>query len=422
MSSNDTFVGFGFGAIQAGLFLYEAHQTGRFSRLVAAEVNADLVAAARAAGSRFTINIAHPDRLERAEIGPVELYNPAVPEEREALLDAIASASELATALPSVNFYTGDSPGSVHRLLAEGLSRRQAPAVIYTAENHNHAAEILEAAVRSLLPPAALENKQFLNTVIGKMSGVVPVDAAHPHLELAPLLPGYPRAFLVEEFNRILVSAVRVGQGEEAPFQRAITVFQEKADLLPFEEAKLYGHNAIHAMGGYLAAQLGLKTFAELASRPDVMALLRAAFIHESGEALIRKHEGVDALFTKSGFIAYADDLLARMVNPFLDDAIERVTRDARRKLGWDDRLLGSMRLCLSQGIAPRHLALGAAAALVSLQPHLLDQPEEAGACLRGLLPEALHGSAELATVLVSITQALHVLRQARSAGRFSGA
>ena len=30
-----TFVGFGFGAIQAGLFLYEAQQSGAFTRLVA---------------------------------------------------------------------------------------------------------------------------------------------------------------------------------------------------------------------------------------------------------------------------------------------------------------------------------------------------------------------------------------------------
>ena len=32
-----TFVGFGFGAIQAGLFLYEAYRSGNFGRLVVAE-------------------------------------------------------------------------------------------------------------------------------------------------------------------------------------------------------------------------------------------------------------------------------------------------------------------------------------------------------------------------------------------------
>lgn len=416
MNPRNTFVGFGFGAIQAGLFLYEAHQTGRFGRMVVAEVNAELVAAVRAAGNRFTLNIAHPDRIERAVIGPVELYNPAVPGDRAALVDAIADASELATALPSVNFYAGDAPGSVHRLLAEGFSRRQEAAVVYTAENNNHAAEILEAAVRQIAPEEALANKQFLNTVIGKMSGVVAMDAVNPQLALAPLLPEYSRAFLVEEFNRILVTSVHVRHPDGAAFERAIHVFEEKADLLPFEEAKLYGHNAIHAVGGYLAALLGMKTFAELAARPDVLALLRTAFIDESGAALIRKHAGVDALFTPAGFAAYADDLLVRMVNPYLDDAIERVTRDTERKLGWNDRLIGAMRLVISQGVAPNCLALGAAAALASRSPSLLDVPESAAAELQALLQHDTEHE-DFSSVAASVLQAAYRLAEARKSG-----
>jgi mannitol-1-phosphate/altronate dehydrogenase len=52
------------------------------------------------------------------------------------------------------------------------------------------------------------------------------------------------------------------------------------------------------------------------------------------------------------------------MLNPHLRDAVARVTRDPRRKLGWNDRLIGTMRLALAQGVAPRRYALGAAAAL----------------------------------------------------------
>ncbi len=37
LTGNRTYVGFGFGAIQAGLFLYEAFQSGNFGRLVVAE-------------------------------------------------------------------------------------------------------------------------------------------------------------------------------------------------------------------------------------------------------------------------------------------------------------------------------------------------------------------------------------------------
>ena len=52
------------------------------------------------------------------------------------------------------------------------------------------------------------------------------------------------------------------------------------------------------------------------------------------------------------------------MVNPFLNDPIERVTRDPMRKLGWEDRLIGAMRLCLEAEIKPVHLAEGIKVAL----------------------------------------------------------
>ena len=52
------------------------------------------------------------------------------------------------------------------------------------------------------------------------------------------------------------------------------------------------------------------------------------------------------------------------MVNPFLNDPIERVTRDPVRKLGWEDRLIGAMRLSIEAGVQPVLLAEGARAAL----------------------------------------------------------
>jgi mannitol-1-phosphate 5-dehydrogenase len=77
----------------------------------------------------------------------------------------------------------------------------------------------------------------------------------------------------------------------------------------------------------------------------------------------MKRHAGVDPLFTPAGWRAYAEDLLARMANPHLRDRVERVIRDPRRKLGWDDRLIGTMRLALEAGVTPGRFALGAAAA-----------------------------------------------------------
>ncbi len=368
-----TFVGFGFGAIQAGLFLYEAHQSGAFDRLVVAEVLPARVAALRQAAGILHINVAHADGVKIAAVGPVEIYNPTVAEDRTTLVEAIAAADELATAIPSVSFYTGDGPGSLHRVLAAGLDekvRRQGPqAVLYAAENHNEAAQILQEAVASALvytsPSEATRYLAFLNTVIGKMSGVVPLAGAMPFDGLAPVTPGSDEAYLVEAFNRILVSQSHLPMlPGRSRFVRRLDVFAEKPDLLPFEEAKLYGHNAMHAMAGYLAALLGLETMAELRQHPDVLALVREAGLTEAGAALCRRYAGVDPLFSSAGFAEYVDDLLVRMVNPFLRDGVARVIRDPVRKLGWNDRLIGAMRVTLAEGGEPQRLAMGAAAAL----------------------------------------------------------
>jgi mannitol-1-phosphate 5-dehydrogenase len=377
-----TFVGFGFGPIQAGLFLYEAFRSRSFGRLVVAEVVPDIVNAVREAGGRFSVNIAHSDRIEIAEVGPLEIYDPGFESDRRRLVEAVAEAEEIATAVPSVQFYTSPSPGSIHRLLAQGLRRKAAKrgplAIVYAAENHNHAAEMLEASVLAKIPDderaRVCTRVRFLNTVIGKMSGVVS-DPDEIRLQgLAAVTPGGHRAFLVEAFNRILISKIRfAGAGDVPPFQRGIKVFEEKDDLLPFEEAKLYGHNATHALAAFVGAIRGVERIADLAKYPDIFAFLRAAFIRESGEALVRKHAGKDALFTHEGYREYADDLLARMVNPFLHDSVERVGRDPRRKLGWDDRLVGTLRVAIGQGVKPSRYAFGAAAAQAVLDRNTLE-------------------------------------------------
>lgn len=416
-----TFVGFGFGAIQSGLFLYEAFHSGAFRRLVVTEVVPEVVAAVGREEGYFCVNIALRDRVESSRVGPVEIYDPAVEADRQATLAAIVEAEEIATAIPSVAYYVSDEPGSVHRLLAEGLCQKaelDGPrAVIYTAENHNHAAEILEAAVMELIPlerqSAVRERVRFLNTVIGKMSQVI-VDPDEVQVRnLMPITPSYPRAFLVEAFNRILISKVQFPE----PFERGISVLQEKDDLLAFEEAKLYGHNATHALLGYLGALLGAQRVADLKEKPGMLSFARAAFIGESGAALIHKHAGLDPLFTPNGYREFADDLLERMTNPFLVDMIERVTRDTERKLGWNDRLVGTMRMALKQEIKPCRYSLGAAAALAQLDPATLEGQVPVGSILDTLWQEVSPLPTERDRLVSLIETALVELRAWRADG-----
>jgi mannitol-1-phosphate 5-dehydrogenase len=358
------FTGFGFGPIQGGLFAKEAFESGSFARLAVAEIDAELVDAVRANDGNYCVNVAKADGIESLKIGGIELLNPKVEADRHTLLAVLAQSTEIATCLPSVGFYESGGSESVASWIAQCLKNSRAAAtIVYAAENNNHAAEILEAAVAHRLGAPLRGGVQFLNTVIGKMSRVVSDPAEIAKLRLKTIAPGLERAFLVEQFNRILASRARIPD-----FRPGIEVFVEKDDLLPFEEAKLYGHNAIHSLLGFLGALKGKTAMTQLKSDKVIMRIGRAAFLHESGAALVRKYSHLgDELFTEAGFSEYAEDLLERMTNPYLCDTITRVTRDVVRKLEIDGRIFGTMRLALEYGIEPGNMALGAMAGIAVL-------------------------------------------------------
>jgi hypothetical protein len=343
--------------------LREAHASGNFSRFVIAEVDQALVDAVRAADSQVIINIAGETGIRAEKLPGVELFNPRVASDRRQIISALRDATEMATAIPSVSFYAAGGDASIASLLAEAVSPGR-QRIIYTAENNNYAAEALREEMLKKTRQEKLADLQILNTVIGKMSGIITSAAEMKELGLAPLVPGFEKCVLVEEFNRILISRITL-----PGFTRGIGVFEEKDDLLPFEEAKLYGHNAVHALLGSLSWLRGFDAMSQVRGDEKLLALGRQAFLEESGAALIGKHGKTgDPLFTGQGFQAYADDLLRRITNPFLHDKVDRIIRDPRRKLGWSDRFFGTMRLALRQGIAAERVALGAAATTLYAQ------------------------------------------------------
>lgn len=338
-----TFLGIGLGPIQTGIFVSGASK-GKFDRIVIAEVDDVVRNAINANNGTISVNIAAKDRIYKEDYPNLEVYSPMNPEELPKLIDAAAEACEIATALPSVKFF-----GPTADWLKQGFRKApEAVRYIYTAENDNHAAEKLEAAVGEAFP-----NTYYLNTVIGKMSDVARGEDCAKR-GLAELAPGTERAHLVEEFNTIYISSA---PGIE---NRSVQNLYVKQDLLPFEEAKLYGHNATHFLLAILGAAKGLQNMAELADHPEIVEIGRQAFIGESGKALCKKYAGIDDLFTPAGMKDYAEGLLIRMQNKFLSDSISRVIRDFPRKLSWEDRAVGTMRLALANGETPLNFAKGA--------------------------------------------------------------
>lgn len=365
------FVGIGFGAIQTGLFLREAQRSGNFDRYVVAMRRPDIANAVNEDGM-VTVNIAMPDGIVIESYTDIEARCLSVVEDIAQLEQDLLAAHEISVAVSSVDDYVSDSPNSLHRLIARAVSgklRGAGPKVlIYSSENHNAAASLLQKAILSALPdadqPAARHVFQTVDTVIGKMSRVIRDQDEIEEAGLAMFSEQGQEAFLVEAFNNIMVSRVDPARTSG----RGISQLMEKADLIPFEHAKIHGHNATHAGFAYTGQALGLKWMADVAALPEVFSFFRDAFLEESGEALIRLHAGKDPLFTCDGYRAYVDDLLARMANPWLRDTCDRIGRDVSRKLGWDDRLIGTIRLVRAQGISASRYGFAALAAFEVLE------------------------------------------------------
>lgn len=359
-----TFVGFGFGAIQGGLFLPEASSSHFFSRLVVAEIDPKTVEQVRKHKGTYFCNIAESDRVRVIKIEGVEIYNPMVLEDRVKLVRAIAEAQEICTALPSFTLYDAGED-SVAKIICEGLkikmeSHELPSAVMYAAENDSRAASRLRMACQKYLPNLSEEKVVFSETVIAKMCSVVTDPIRIDAEELIPIVEDFPKAFLVEAFNQILIE-----ERQPHGFTRGLKKFHTKEDLDPFAISKFLGHNAIHALLGYLAKEQGIAYMHEAGKQKDLMEMVRSAFIDEAGAGLCKEFSQVsDPLFSEVGFCDYVDDALIRMVNPYLRDPVDRVTRDPVRKLGWEDRLIGSMKLACRAGVEPKILAKGAALAL----------------------------------------------------------
>ena len=358
-----TFVGFGFGAIQGGLFLPEAYISKNFDRLVVSEIDEEAVGHLMQANGSYSFNIAESSGLRKETICGIEILNPLIPEDRKELVSAIAESQEICTALPSFKLYDYGN-ASVAKLIGEGIKRKlESPdmpnAVIYAAENDASAADKLRQACHQYAPVIPDEKIVFSETVIAKMCSVV-TDRNRISTEgLVTLVDGLDKAILVEAFDQIFIEHKSPKQ-----FNRGLSKFHTKSDLEPYAITKFLGHNAIHALLGYFARNEGILYMHELSKRMDLIETVKSSFINEVGVGLIHEYGHLDdSLFTDRGFHDYVEDALTRMINPFLRDPIARVTRDPVRKLGWDDRLIGSMKLAIAAGVEPRILARGVAIA-----------------------------------------------------------
>ena len=356
MKKQKIYVGIGSGAVQLGLWAYYASLSGM--RIILSDVDPIRVDQIRKNRNFYYINIAYFDRIASVRIGPVEIYNLNIPEERSKIVKFVTQANDIVTAVPDISVYQK----GVSDLLREGLLLRgkKLPLVVYASENKIKAAQILRKSVFPVHTPAFV---QFCDTVIGRMGGLHSDLRLIRKLNLTVIAPGSKEALLVEDFDRIIIEKENLSK--RYSFETGFSRFYPTGNIGLYEERKLFGHNAVHSLLGFIGKLKGYKFMSQYNGDIDFGYIGVDALLEETGRWFKDKYKASrEETVTEDGYKSWAGQFCRRMVSPFLCDPVDRIIRDPRRKLGWDDRLTGIIRNTLSAGITPGRYALGVAAAL----------------------------------------------------------
>jgi len=129
-------------------------------------------------------------------------------------------------------------------------------------------------------------------------------------------------------------------------------------NLYPYEELKIFVHNLSHACIAYLGYLKGYQYIWECLEDDKIKNVV-CGVLKEVREALIKKHG-----FDEREIDTYISDLLERFKNKLLSDTVYRVGREPLRKIGPNERIIGGIKLCLSNNIFPDNICVVAAACL----------------------------------------------------------
>lgn len=261
----------------------------------------------------------------------------------DAVACAIAECDIMATAVGVrvLKFIVPNIVAGLRKRWAEGRGALN----IIICENLMNANHVLEGMLKEQLTEdeCALFDKSvgLVEASIGRM---VPVQTEE-------MKDGHPLRVCVEKYGYLPV--------DKDAFKGEIPQIANLVPYSPFDfylKRKLYIHNMGHATCAYLGDLLGLTYIYESIDLADVYILVKNAML-ESAQALAAQYDA-----PLKPLMDHIDDLLGRFTNAALGDTCQRVGGDPARKLSPEDRLIGSAKLALQQGIVPCHIAVGAAA------------------------------------------------------------
>ncbi|HOL21898.1 MAG TPA: hypothetical protein PLQ41_03465 [bacterium] len=260
--------------------------------------------------------------------------------EREKISDVLTETDIAFTAVGANNVK------ALASLLADGINRKaeEFPDTylnVIICENLLGSSDILKEEIKKYVSPSGLsfleERTGLIESVVSRMVAPLSED----------MKKKYPLLVTVEPYDILPV--------EKKKFRGSIPSIQglyPVEDLFPYEELKLFIHNLSHACLAYMGYIKGYTHIWEALQDTEIRKVFDGV-VSEARAALVKKHH-----FDISEIDGYITDLIKRFGNKMLNDTVFRVGRDPLRKIGSNDRIVGAINLCLSQGIFPENICL----------------------------------------------------------------
>lgn len=262
----------------------------------------------------------------------------------EAVAEAIAEADTVFTSVGGKNL------GDLIPLLTKGIEKKEKKGGnlnIVACENWKLPATILRNGVEESISDEA---KEYLKNHVGMTEAVIMRSAIESDAEL---LKKDPLIVNVQDFWELPIDASRIVG--ELPAIQGLKLIPEFTGFL---ERKFYTYNAANGTTSYLGALLGHEKIADAAHDERILKILDGVY-QETAQALSKKHS-----FPLDEQLAFTLTSRRKLQDYTIVDFIERNARDPLRKLGKDDRLVGSARLVQEYGIRPDNLCIAIAAAM----------------------------------------------------------
>jgi len=267
-------------------------------------------------------------------------------QDKNEIAEAIADAEVIFTAVGGKNL------SEIAPFIADGIEKKSKNKIlnIVTCENWKQPAKLLREEIIRLLNL----NVDFMKN-IGAAEAVIMRSAIEPDEEI---LKKDPLAVNVQDFWELPVDASNIIG--ELPNIMGLNLIQEFTGFL---ERKFYTYNAANGTVSFIGALLGYEHIADAAHDENILEILAGVY-DETSRALSAKHK-----FPLDEQIEFAKTSLKKLQDYTIVDFIERNARDPVRKLGPDDRLVGSAALVMEYGIIPNNLAVSIAAAIYYTNP-----------------------------------------------------